>query len=239
VKGDGSGTIEHRMMFSSTALAQIKQFAGLGGGNQGFDPVSEEQARSMAKSLGEGVTVVSTRPITAADGQGRETVYAFPDVSRIRLSQQPDAPGGLSLRAQGLNTDVSGITMSMSHQPNGNAVLHIHLPEPAVAALSSAAGANPAVAQQMALLRTMLAGAKVEIEVEPVGLLVDSNSPYVYGPRVTLLEMNLDDILTNDALIRRVQASKTPDELRDAIKNVPGLKVNLDHEVTVEFTPES
>jgi hypothetical protein len=61
----------------------------------------------------------------------------------------------------------------------------------------------------------------------------------VYGPRVTLLEMNLDDILTNDALIRRVQASKTPDELRDAIKNVPGLKVNLDHEVTVEFTPES
>jgi hypothetical protein len=239
VKGDASGTIEHRMTFSNSALAQIKQFAGLGGGNgQNFDPVSEEQARSMASSLGPGVTVASTRPIKTADGQGRETIYAFSDVNRIRLNQQPDAPGGLSLHAQGLNTDVSGITLSLTHEQNGNAVLHIHVPEPAVSALSGAAGGNPAIAQQMAMLRSFLSGAKISIEVEPVGLLVDTNSQYVYGPRVTLLEMDLDQILTNDALMKRIQAAKTPDELRSALKNVPGLRVNLDQEVTVEFTPD-
>jgi hypothetical protein len=239
VKGNGSGTIEHRMMFSNSALAQIKQFAGLGGrGGQDFDPVSEEQARSMASSLGPGVTVLSTRPILTADGQGRETTYAFTDVNRIRINQQPDAPGGLSLRAQGLSTDVSGITLSLTHETSGNAVLHVHLPEPALSAMSSAAGGNPAIASQMAMMRSLLAGAKVAIAVEPEGNLVETTSQYVDGRRVTLLEMDLDEILSNERLLAQMQTSKTTDELRSAFKNVPGLKINLDHEITVEFTPD-
>ena len=34
VKGDGSGTIDHRMLFTRQALAQLRQFAALGGGRQ-------------------------------------------------------------------------------------------------------------------------------------------------------------------------------------------------------------
>ena len=32
VNGDGSGTINHRMVYTKAALAQLKSFAALGGG---------------------------------------------------------------------------------------------------------------------------------------------------------------------------------------------------------------
>src|SRR5206468_9975083 len=73
VKGDGSGTIQQRLMFTSAALAQIQGFALLGRrGAESFDPVSEEQVRAAAASLGPGVRYVSSTPIETSEGQGRD-----------------------------------------------------------------------------------------------------------------------------------------------------------------------
>src|SRR6186713_2345517 len=44
VNGDGSGTIEHRMLYTTAGLEKLRQFASLGGG-RGLDPLSEQQAR--------------------------------------------------------------------------------------------------------------------------------------------------------------------------------------------------
>ncbi|HYM23951.1 MAG TPA: hypothetical protein VEU08_12115, partial [Vicinamibacterales bacterium] len=89
IRGDGSGTIQQRTIILSAALAQMKQLAALGGRRAAtIDPLSEDQARSLAPTLGEGVTLVSTAPITTADGEGRETTYAFIDVSKLRVSEQ-------------------------------------------------------------------------------------------------------------------------------------------------------
>jgi hypothetical protein len=234
VAGDGSGTIEHRMLFSTAALAQLRQLAMLGGGNRRTaDPVSEEQARALADSLGPGASYVTSTPIESPTGTGRDATYAFTDVSQLRLSSVPAVPGGAALRAQGLNTAAEAITFSMTREPNGNAVLHVHVPEPRfLDALGS-----PSAAGQAALLRTALAGARVLLVVEPVGALVRTSSPYVDGARVTLLEVTLDDVLKDDTLLGRLQAAATPDEARAVIKDVPGLKINLDRDVTVEFTP--
>src|SRR5436190_89582 len=60
INGDGSGTVEHRMLFTTQALAQIRQFSALGGRGQAVDPTSEQQAREMAAALGPGVTYVSS-----------------------------------------------------------------------------------------------------------------------------------------------------------------------------------
>ena len=118
-------------------------------------------------------------------------------------------------------------------------MLHINLPEISLPAgfggASSAGSAN--FAQQMALVRSLLAGARVSIGVEPSGQLVKTTSPYVDGGHVTLLDVNLDQVLTNEALLAKLQGSTTPDEIKAALKDVPGLKITLDREVTIEFTP--
>ena len=245
VNGDGSGTIDHTMLVTKAALAQLRGFAALGGGRGqrgSLDLTSEDQARSMAASLGPGVTYVSSVPIDTPLGEGRRTTYAFTDISQLRISEQPDPPGGLPVRAKGI--DSRQITCTLTHEPNGNAVIHISLPEmkapelPVQTTSSDATGEkNPALTQQLAMVRALLAGAKVSIAVEPAGRLVRTTNPYVDGSRVTLLDVDLDQLLGNEAFIMRLQDAHTPEELKAALTDVPGLKVPLEREVTIEFSP--
>jgi len=234
VNGDGSGTIDHRMVYATAALAQLRQFASLGGrGGQGVDPLSEQQARDMTASIGPGVTYVSSTPISSPFGQGREATYAFTDVSQLRISTQPAAPGGLAVRTQGFSTNGETITFSLSHETGGNAALHIHVPEPNfLDALGS-----PGATAQIGMIKTMLAGAHVLLVAEPSGTLVRTSSPYVDGQRVTLLEVDLDRVLQDETLLPRLQAATTPEEAKAIVKGAAGLKINLDREITLEFTP--
>jgi hypothetical protein len=234
VKGDGSGTIEHRMLFTKQALAQLKQFAALGGGGQGIDPTSEQQAREMAAALGPGVTYVSSTPVSTPAGEGRDSVYAFANVSQLRVATQPPPPGGASIQVGGLGTTSETLTFSFAREPGGNASLHINVPETSILNTLSTSTAAP---QQMAMIKSLLAGARMLLAVEPEGTLVRTNSAFVEGPRVTLLEVDLDEVLRDETLIARLQAAKTPDDLRAAIKEVPGLKLTLEKEITVEFAP--
>jgi hypothetical protein len=234
VKGDGSGTIEHRMLFTKQALAQLKQLSALGGGGQGVDPTSEQQAREMASALGPGVTYVSSTPISMPAGEGRDSVYAFANVSQLRVATTPPPPGGASIQVGGLSTTGDTLTFSFAHETGGNASLHINVPE---TSLLNTLGTTAAAPQQMSMIKSLLAGARVLLAVEPDGPLVRTNSAFVDGPRVTLLEVDLDEVLHDETVIARLQAAKTPDELRAAIKDVPGLKLTLEKEITIEFSP--
>ena len=236
VDNNGSGTIAHTMLLTTQAVAQLKQLSALGGGRGStFDPLSEAQARAMTSVLGEGVTFVSSTPITTPLGQGRESVYAFTDINRLKVSTQPPAPAGVNIQANGMSSDGETVTFSLSHQANGNAVLHINVPEPNfLDNLGSGGGTSPG-ASQMAMIKSLLAGAHVLLGVEPMGTLVRSSSPYVDGPRVTLLEVDLDQMLKDDTLPTRLQGAKTQDEMKAIIKGTAGLKINFDREITVEF----
>jgi hypothetical protein len=235
VKGDGSGTVEHRMLFTKQALAQLKQFAALGGGRQAIDPTSEQQAQEMAAALGPGVAYLSSQPVSTPSGEGRDAVYGFADVSQLRVSTQPAPPGGASIQAGGLSTIGETLTFSFTHEANGNAVLHVNVPE---SSLVNALTSNAVAPQQLTMIKSLLAGAHVLLGVEPDGTLVRTNSAYVEGPRVTLLEADLDEALKDETLVARLQAAKTAEELKAAIKDVPGLKLTLEKELTVEFTPK-
>jgi hypothetical protein len=236
VGGDGSGTLTHRMVYSNQALSQLRQFAMLAGrggsGGASFDPLSEQQAREMAAAIGPNVTFVSSAPVNEPNGQGRESVYSFTDVSTLRISTQPAAPSNLPINAQALGASES-ITFSLTREDNGNAVLHIFVPEPNfLDALGS-----PAAQQQIAMVKAMLAGARVLLVAEPIGTVARTSSPYVDGQRVTLLEIDLDQVLKDDTLLPRLAAAKTADEAKAIVQGAQGLKINLDRDITIEFTP--
>ena len=238
VNADGSGTIMHEMDYTKAALAQLKSFAALGGGRGGgADPLSEQQARDTTASIGPGVTYVSSTPVTTPMGQGRNAIYAFTDVSQLRISTQPAAPGGIAIKTQGFNTQPSAsesITFTMTREPSGNAVLHIHVPEPNYLDFFG----TPQAAQQIGMIRTMLAGARMLLAAEPNGTLVRTSSPFVEGQRVTLLDIDLDEVFKDETLLPRIQAAAaTPVEAKAILLKAKGLKINLDTEITIEFTP--
>jgi len=239
VKGDGSGTLQQRTVIKKSALAQLRSFSALGGGRATLDPLSEDQARALATSLGEGVTLASTTPVDTDEGEGRESVYAFPDVTKLHVSEQPPTPGGVSVKTQGLSTDAPDITLGLTHEANGDAVLHILVPPPAIfAGPDGSGGINPVVIAQLQAIKGMLAGARLQLAAEPQGTLVKTSSPYVDGARVTLLEIDLDKLLADDTFLAKLQAAKSADEVRAVVKDAPGLKINLDPDITIQFTPK-
>jgi len=228
VKDDGSGVIEHRMVYSTRALAQMRGLASLGRGGANVDPLSEQQARDIVASLGPGVSYVSSTAIETPQSKGREATYAFTDVTQLRVSTQPAAPAGISV---GGSSD--SVTFSLEHVPNGNYILHIHVPEPGfLDALGS-----PQASSQIGMVKAMLGGAHVLLQVEPIGTLVRTSSPFLDGARVTLLEIDLDEILKDETLVPRLQAAKTREEGKDILSRASGLKINFDRDITVEFTP--
>jgi len=232
VDSTGAGTIEHSMVFTTAGLAQLRQLMVLSGGRgQNFDPLSEQQARDLASVIGEGVTYVSSRPVVTPTGQGREATYAFSDVNQLKISTTPPTPGGLTIKTPGLGTETSTVTFSLTREVSGNSVLHIHVPEPNWLGTIGSANASG----QLALIKTMLAGAKVQLAAEPAGTLVKSSSPFIDGQRVTLLEVDLDELLKDETLLPRLAAAKTEEEIAAIAKSAAGLKVSFDREITIEF----
>lgn len=233
LKTDGSGTIDQRILFTQAAVAQLRQLAALGGGAQDFEPVSEQQARDAVTTMGAGVTYVSSTPVNTSEGVGREIKYAFTDISRLRLDQAPPPPGGLPGAPQSDSSD--RVSFALTRQADGRALLKITVPQlPALGGDNAPRSGSPS-ADQIAMLKPMLAGARLSIAIEPAGRLVRASSPYVTGQRVTLVDVDIDSLLGDDTLLPRLQAARTPEETKAILKGVPGLKVNVDPEITIEF----
>ena len=235
LKADGSGTIDERLLFTQAAVAQLRQLASLGGGGQDFDPLSEKQARDGAQTMGQGVTYVSSSVINTSEGVGRDIKYAFTDINQLSLNQAPPSPGGI--RAGAPSTDASDrVAFKLTHQADGHALLTIAVPQlPAIGGRNASPSSNSPSANQIAMLKPMLAGARISIAIETAGRLVRTSSPYVTGQRVTLVDVNVDSLLGDDTLLQRLQAARTPEDAKTILKNVPGLKINLDPEITIEF----
>jgi hypothetical protein len=234
VNGDGSGTVQQRLVFTPEALAQLQQLAILGGKEVG-NPISEEAARADAERFGPGVTLVSTTPIADGTGQGRESVYAFTDINQLRVSQQPGVPEGT---VRELDAGGEAMTATLTQQAGGNALLTIAVPQPALpgSPMSPRRG-NPPSLEQIAMVRQMFKGARVSIAVEPAGALVKTSSAFVDGSRVTLLDVDLDTLMADETLSQRLQSARSVEDMSAILKDAPGLKVNLDRHVTIEFTP--
>ncbi|HXD75789.1 MAG TPA: hypothetical protein VN628_18710 [Vicinamibacterales bacterium] len=237
VKADGSGTIEQRTLVTEAAMDQLRTFAILGGGNpDAADPTSEAQARALANVIGTGVTYVSSTPVAIEKYKGRDTLYAFTDVTQIRLSEQPSLPGIPLPPQAGANTPP--IQFALDHKPDGHVVLRLLVPRPAIFPNGPDGRPTAPSLDQITMVKQLLAGARLSVVVEPEGTLVQTNSPFVDANRVTLLDVDIDQASADPDLVKKIQSAAQPDQTKAAVASIPGLKVTLEPEITIEFAPK-
>jgi hypothetical protein len=240
VNADGSGTIEQTTIVTSAALRQLRQFANANDEKaRSLDFFSETHAQRIAESLGPDVTVASSARIKTAEGEGSKTVFAFPDINELQLKREGTDTGALGM------AEAPQVHFALSHEANGQSLLRITIPPasmpPARAATAPAgSGGRPQSRippEQLAMVRQIFAGMRVAIAIEPAGHLVKTSSPFVDGNQVTLVDVAFDQLLANDAAFSRLQTARSIEDVRAAMSEVPGLKVNLDPEITIAFTP--
>lgn len=239
VKADGTGTIEQRLLLTDAAMDQLRAMAILGGGAADADPTSEAQARSLAESLGSGVTYVSSTPVKTDKAQGREAVYAFTDITKLHISEQPRLPGGVTL-SQGGGPNGGELTFILTREPDGNALLRVLVPKLNVLPMGAGpSGAIPSpTIQQIDMAKGLLAGARLTVAIEPDGRLVQSSSPFVEGNRVVLVDLDVDKAAADPDLVTKLQSPKTVEEAKASVNSLAGVKVTLDPEISITFAPQ-
>jgi len=238
VKADGSGTIEQRTLLTEAAVDQLRTFAILGGGNaDSVDPTSEANARSMAAAIGQGVSYVSSSPVDVGNAHGRDTIYAFSDITQLRISEQPSLPGNLKLPAAAGGA-TAPISFALTRTPAGNVVVHVLVPRPAIFPTGPNGDPQAPTLDQITMVKQLLAGARLTLAMDPEGRLVQTSSPFVDGNRVTLIDVDIDRAAADPDLAKKLQGAKTQEDTKAAINSIPGLKITLDPEITIKFTPK-
>jgi hypothetical protein len=183
------------------------------------------------------VTYVSSTPIALEKSKGRDTLYSFSDISQLRISEAPSLPGGVKLpAAAGGNT--APISFALDHRPDGNVVLRIIVPRPAIFPTGPNGEPQPPSLEQISMVKALLAGARLTVSIEPEGRLVQTSSPFVDGNRVTLIDVDIDRAAADPDLARKLRTGTTQPEIKAALNSIPGLKITLDPEITIEFAPD-
>jgi hypothetical protein len=204
---------------------------------------NESDARARATKMGEGVRFVSSRKITAEGMEGQEATYAFSDISKLKLNEKPEAPS-MTGRQASSSGSAKETTFRFSKLPNGHSQLVAVFSQSPPRKTSDESVVEPSkaakvpTAEQLEQAKKLFAGLRIGMAVEVQGNLVRTNSVYQDGKKVILLEMDFSELLSNDTLLQQAAAIKGQnlDEAKELLKGLKGFKINLDPEVSIEFS---
>lgn len=242
IKADGSGTIEQAMLMNPKAMEQMagmltQQMGGEvktkeKGSLAPKDMLDKARLEESAKKLGKGVRFVSAEPLTRGEMQGGKVVYAFDDVNALTIDQNMSPVGEEKRRED--------VAFKLTKLANGDSLLTVSMPDndrKLGKAGDKPAGPGEIPPPMMEMVKKMFDGMRISIAVDVVGTLVKSSSPHVAGQRVTILEMDMGELMKQADTMNKLQALQpgaSVGEMREALKQVKGVKIN-ESPVTIEF----
>lgn len=240
VKADGSGTVEQTILMNMATLKGM--MAGIdpkGQMQQQNTPFSEAQLKQMADKLGKGVRFVSSTPMSQGGFEGVKAIYAFDDINLVRIDQSPNISGSSDGRMSSA-TNSDPVTFKHARQ-GGNSVLTVSFNENIKTPAAPPANQPPPDAvdpAMMQMMKAMFQGFKVAIDLEVDGKIVKTDADYVNGSRITLLEIDMANLLEDEAKLRAIQTKVKPGatiaEVKPYLKDIKGVKIN-NSVVTVEY----
>ena len=244
VKPDGSGTVEQTTLMN---IAALKGMMGAKPGEMNGPMMNKADLERTAQRMGEGVRLVSMEPVKGENSfEGVKAIFAFDDINKIQVSQGPSMSGGTGGAARASQpTSDDPVRFKLTRNGNTSTLSINFIDKPGAAAKPDNApsippGDMPDLSNPMIMnmIKTMFTGFKVNIGLEVVGSIVKTNAEYVAGPRITLLEMDVEALLADEAKFKALQGKIGPDaslsEVKPYLKDIKGIKVD-GPSITVEF----
>jgi hypothetical protein len=214
--------------------------AGMGApaGKESEGVLNEAEFKRAGERMG--VRPVSLTPVKDGNFQGAKAVYAFDDITKVRVDQDPQMSGatGGKPRSSGNSNPIRfGLTKS-----GGASVLTISVDEKMAADATSKAQEAPSLDKvdpaMLQMIKTMFDGFRVGIDLEVEGKIVKTNADYVNGSRITLLEVEMAGVFEDEEKLKALQSKVKPgvslSELRPYLKDIKGVKVNHPS-ITIEY----
>jgi hypothetical protein len=263
VKPDGSGTIEETFLISKEFVQLIKEMTeqmvtGLTeqGGNQSaqkstkkqaeefFDIFDENKLKKEAIKKGEGVTYVSGKKVTTDKFEGYKAIYAFTDINKLKLNQNPSEsiPSDPSGNNNGSEKKKEFVTFHLTKGHPSTLIVRLpadkgddkSMPSEETETVQTD---NQQSEMMMAQIEKIFEGMKITMAIEIQGSIVETNATHREGSRITMMELDFGKLLQMPEKLKQFGQLK-PESLEDAkklMKNLPGIKVELNKEVTIKF----
>ena len=249
VKPDGSGTITETVTMGSAMISQMKAMAsgfgdaagGAGEKAKGFELLDEAKLKEEAKKMGDGVTFVSAKKITAPDREGYTAIYAFTDINKLKLSTNPPDIGGGGAMKINSKGESEPVTFTLT-KGNTNE-LTVTTPAMKAGAVKSkeevAADATQDAMNEamMPMMQQMFKDMRMAMSVEVVGKITATNAANKEGSKVTMLDVDFNKILADPAKMKAMTKIKDPNsaEAKAFLKTIPGIKVETTNPVKISF----
>jgi hypothetical protein len=240
VKPDGSGTIEQTLLVNMAAIKGLMAGMGAAAGKQAAGAVLND---ADFKRAGErmGVRPVSLTPVKEGAFEGQKAVYAFDDINKVRVDQDPQMSGSTAGKFATAAGSRNPIRFALARKGNSS-VLTITVDEDVTKEATTQAQQAPSLdtidPAMMQMIRTMFDGFRIGIDLEVDGKIVKTNADYVDGSRITLLEVDMASVLADQERLRGLQSKIKPgaslSELRPYLKDIKGVKVNHPS-LTIEY----
>jgi hypothetical protein len=242
VKPDGSGTVSERMLMTRESLSKMKALGdGKGKEKQGGMP-DKKDLEKKSSEYGEGVTFLGVHPVRTKTHEGYEAVYAFRDITKLRVSRTPDTASSADSSSGSPKKDKDYVRFRFDKgEPSKLFVELDQRPEKG----NGASPAKPASSstpeqQKMAaeLMKQFFRGMRIYLAVDIDGAIATTNATYRKGNRVTLVDMDFDKLMAHPKEFEAFNAlgpDPTPEQMQKAVGKIPGLKIEGRKELEVFF----
>jgi polyhydroxyalkanoate synthesis regulator phasin len=269
VNPDGSGVIEETFLMKKAFVQQIKamteqftkqmeqqitevqqeeetmQSKETQKKPESFDIFNEKELRERANKLGEGVTYLSGSKIVTDEYEGYKAIYAFKDIQKIRINQNPGEKVPSAPQQGGTDTKAKKEYITFVYTKGKPSELLIKLPADKTKKKSDdvsedrkAAPTDEQQSEKMtAQMKQIFEGMKISFSVEVKGTILETNATHREGSRVTLMELDFGKLIELAEQFKKFSMAQpeTLEETKLFLKDIPGIKVELNNEIIIKF----
>ncbi len=240
LNADGSGTVEQTTLMNMGALKAMVPGADK---QMGGAVVNRADLERTAARMGKGVRLVSAEPANGATGfEGSKAIFAFDDINQVQVTQGPSMSGGTDGSNMSAEPSANDPVKFKLTRSGGTSTLTIaFVDKPGNVNVNQGANSdmpdltNP---MMMNMIKSMFAGFKINIDLEVAGKIVKTNAEYVTGSRLTLLEMDMEALLADEAKLKALQgklgANASLSAVKPYLKDIKGIKID-GPTISVEF----
>jgi hypothetical protein len=241
VKKDGSGTIEERVVMSKSFVSMLKEFAQSfqdSTAQEEFVLFKEAEIMADANNYGADVHYVSHEFIYEENWEGYSAVYSFNDVSKIKLTPDPDDKVEVGMEQE---SEAAKDYYYFSFAKGDIAELTIDRPEIEMDKKENeetddtdSEEVDSEIGEEFL---EMMNGMKIKVKVEVDGNIMNTNASYVEGSEVTLFQMDFSEMMKNKEDFKEF-TNKQPgslEEMKEFLQNFPSIKLEIEKPVKIKF----
>lgn len=234
VAADGSGRIEDSVKLTGDFAEMIAAFEDSEGVKTPEEKLAEkkEKALKAGEKMGPGVSLVS---FDVAEDGTEKTVYAFEDITQLSLADTAMPPG--DDEEGGGEPPTEALKFRLERDGDVTTLVVVNPAEDGDGGGAAGGGEEPSEAekkQAIGMFRGMFEGARVRTALTVGGEILETNSPHRDGSTITLLEIDFDELLADDASVETMAMSQDRPS-RETLSQVKGITISTEPELTVRF----